>query len=225
MPRGSSIAIARAAHHDRASRSHADVIERVRHFLGVLTVTALPPGLLFWLVIHPWAHRWRKLGPIRTYLIVVPPVVAFGVVLFQLRDWILGADLGTHWSLISTALCLYGVTTWLELQYWRQLSIPTLIGVPELSRAEHFTGKLLKDGAYRMVRHPRYLSAGISIVANALIINSLGVYALILFLFPAGFVMLMFEERELVNRFGEEYRQYQREVPQVLPRVHRAKRD
>ncbi len=201
------------------------MFERVRYFLGVLTVTALPPGLLFWLVIHPWARGWRKLGPIPTYLIVLPPVVVFGVVLFRLRDWLLGADLGTHWSLIAIALCLCGVSTWLELQYWRQLSIPTVIGVPELSRASDRKGTLLKDGAYRVVRHPRYLSAGISIVANALIINSLGVYALILFLFPVGVVMLLFEERELVNRFGEEYRQYQREVPQFFPRVHRAKRN
>jgi protein-S-isoprenylcysteine O-methyltransferase Ste14 len=68
------------------------------------------------------------------------------------------------------------------------------------------------------VRHPRYLSAGIGVVANALVINYAGMYALILLLFPAGFVMLVFEERELVDRFGEEYRQYQRDVPQIIPR-------
>ena len=199
------------------------MIDRVRYFLGVLNLIVLPPGLLFWLVIHQWARGWRRLGPIRTYAIVLPPVVAFGAVLFRARGQLLGADLGLNGSLISIALVLYGVTTWLELQYWRQLSIPTLIGIPELSRAEQRKGKLLKDGVYRAVRHPRFLSAGIGIVANALIINYAGMYGLILLLFPAGFVMLMFEERELVDRFGEEYRQYQREVPQVLPRIHKAK--
>ena len=199
------------------------MIDRARYVLGVVNVIVLPPGLLFWLVIHPWARGWRRLGPIRTYLIVLPPVVAFGAVLFRVRGQLLGADLGMNWILISIALVLYGVTTWLERQYWRQLSIPTLIGIPELSRAEHRKSKLLKDGVYRAVRHPRYLSAGIGIVANALIINYSGMYILILLLFPAGFVMLMFEERELVNRFGEEYRQYQREVPQVLPRWHKSK--
>jgi protein-S-isoprenylcysteine O-methyltransferase Ste14 len=144
-------------------------------------------------------------------------------VLFRGRGRLLGADLGINWSLISIALVLYGVMTWLELQYWRQLSIPTLIGIPELSRAEHRKGKLLKDGVYGAVRHPRYLSAGIGIVANALIINYVGIYVLILAMFPAGFVVLMFEERELVNRFGEEYRQYQREVPQIIPRFRKAK--
>jgi protein-S-isoprenylcysteine O-methyltransferase Ste14 len=58
--------------------------------------------------------------------------------------------------------------------------------------AEHRKGKLLTDGVYRAVRHPRYLSAGIGIVANALIINYRGMYVLILLLLPAGFVMLMF---------------------------------
>ena len=196
---------------------------RIRYLLGVLNVIVLPPGLLFWLVIHPWAAGWRRLGPVRTYLIVVPPLVAFGAALFRVRGRLLGADLGMHWSLISIALVLYGVTTWLELQYWKQLSIPTVIGIPELSLAGHRKGKLLKDGVYRAVRHPRYLSAGIGVVANALVIDHVGVYVLILLVFPAGFVMLMFEERELVIRFGEEYRQYQREVPQILPRLHKTK--
>jgi protein-S-isoprenylcysteine O-methyltransferase Ste14 len=199
------------------------VIDRVRYVVGVLNVIVLPPGLLFWLVIHPWARAWSRLGPMRTYLIVLPPVVAVGAVLFRVRGCLLGADLGVNWSLIAIALVLYGMTTWLELQYWRQLSIPTLIGIPELSRAESRKGRLLKDGVYRAVRHPRYLSAGIGVVANALIINYVGMYVLILVLFPAGFVMLMFEERELVNRFGEEYRQYQREVPQLLPRWRKSK--
>jgi len=181
----------------------------------------LPPGLLFWFVIHPWARWWRRLGPIRTYLIVLPVVVAFGALLFRVRERLLGADLGMNWSLISIAVVLYGVMTWLELQYWRYLSIATLIGIPELSRNEHRKGKLLQDGVYRVVRHPRYLSAGIGVIAIALVINFVGIYVLILLLFPAGYVMVVLEERELLNRFGEEYRQYQRAVPRILPRLHR----
>jgi protein-S-isoprenylcysteine O-methyltransferase Ste14 len=192
----------------------------VRYFFGVLNVIVLPPGLLFWFLIHPWAHAWRRLGPIRTYSIVLPAVIAVGVVLFRARARLLGADLGLSWSLIAIALALYGLTVF-ELQYWRQLSISTLIGIPELSTAEDRRGRLLTEGAYRTVRHPRYLSAGIGVVGNALIINYAGMYILVPLLFSAGFVMLMLEERELVSRFGEQYRQYQREVPQLIPRLRK----
>lgn len=199
------------------------MIDRIRYFLGVLNLIVLPPGLLFWFIIHPWARRWRTLGPIRTYLIVVPVPVAFGALLFRFREPLLGANLGTNRSLAAIALVLYGVTTWLEFQYWRHLSIATLVGIPELSSTGQRKGRLLQDGIYRVVRHPRYLSAGVGIIANALFINYAGLYILILLLVPPGLVMTVFEERELVDRFGEEYRKYQREVPQFIPRWRRRK--
>ena len=97
-----------------------------------------------------------------------------------------------------------------------------MTGVRELS-PDQKKGKLLREGVYRVVRHPRYLSAGLGVIANSLFIDYMGVYLMILLLYPVGFVMLEFEERELIDRFGEEYRQYRREVPRILPRWRRAK--
>ena len=183
------------------------MIDRVRYFLGILNLIVLPPGLLFWFVIHPWARWWRRLGPIRTYIIVVPMSVALGVWLFRFRSQLLGSDFGTNRNLVAIALFLYGVMTWLEFQYWKHLSIPTAVGIPELSPAGQQKGRLLQDGIYRLVRHPRYLSAGIGIIANALFINYAGLYILILVLVPLGYLMVVFEEQELIDRFGEEYRE------------------
>ncbi|SRR5881296_820176 len=194
------------------------MIYRVRYFLGILNIIVLPPGLLFWFVIHPWARWWRRLGPIRTYLTVVPVSVALGALLFRFRGLLLGSDFGTNWSLVAIALLLYGVMTWLEFQYWRHLSIATVVGIPELSPAGQRKGRLLQDGIYRVVRHPRYLSAGAGIIANALFVNYAGLYILILLLVPLGYLMIVFEEQELIDRFGEEYRKYQQEVPRFIPR-------
>jgi len=199
------------------------MIDRIRYVLAVLCIITLPPGVLFWFLIHPWARWWRRLGPLGTYLIVVPVVVALGVLLFRIRGRFLGADLGMRWSLTTIGAVLYGVSTWIALQHWRHLSIATMIGIPELSPAEQRKGKLLKDGIYRVVRHPRYLSAGLAVIAVALFVDYVGVYLLILVLFPLGYPMLVFEERDLVDRFGEEYRQYQREVPRILPRFRRVR--
>jgi protein-S-isoprenylcysteine O-methyltransferase Ste14 len=194
-------------------------MERVRYLLGVAILIVVPLGLLYWLIIHPWARWWRLWGPIRTCLVVFPVLAAFGVLVFQLRSQLLGANLGTNWSLIGIACVLYCLTTWFELQYWKQVSISTLIGIPELS--QHRTDRLLREGIYGAVRHPRYLSAGIGMLANALVVNYLGLYVLLMAIVAPGYLMLVLEERELLDRFGDAYREYQRDVPRLIPRLRR----
>ena len=123
-------------------------------------------------------------------------------------------------------MVFYGASAYLELKYWKHLSIATAAGVQELLPTQHPKNKLLRDGIYRVVRHPRYLSAGIGVLGNALVINYAGMYILVLLLFPMGYAFVLLpEERELIDRFGDEYLQYQREVPRLLPRLRRAKRE
>jgi protein-S-isoprenylcysteine O-methyltransferase Ste14 len=195
-------------------------MDRFRYILGTATIITIPSGILFWFLIHPFARRWRAIGAGRTYLVVVSASVTLGWLVFRTRQLLLGADLGTNWALIGIACLLLAAMVPLELQYWKQLSIRTLVGIPEVSRVEQ-PQSLLCDGAYRIVRHPRYLSAGLGIIANVLIANYTGVYLLVLVTFPLGYGMLLLEERELVGRFGEAYRSYQREVPRLIPKLRR----
>ena len=194
-------------------------MDSVRYILGVVCVIVIPSGMLFWFLIHPLARQWRTLGPARTYLIVLPVVIALGAVVFKFRVLLLGEDLGTNWILIGIAGISYAITMWFEFQYWRHLNIATLIGVTELSRTGNETGKLLREGIYARLRHPRYASAGLGMIGNVLLINYLGLYILFLLVIPLGLWLLALEERELVDRFGDAYRQYQREVPQLIPRL------
>ncbi len=197
------------------------MIAQIRYALGVLLVVIAPAGLLFWFVIHPWARQWRTLGPGKAYAIILPPIAALGALLFHYRQLLLGADLGVNVPLFAVAIALYVLSTWLEFKNWSSLNIRALVGMQELTRADGAPGHLLTRGAYHSVRHPRYLSAGIGVIANALFINYLGMYVIILVVFPIGMVMLAYEERELIERFGEEYRQYQRDVPQLVPSFSR----
>ena len=194
-------------------------MDRIRYYLGVVILILVPLGLLYWLIIHGCARWWRRWGPIRSYFIVLPVLAGLGVLLFQGRGQLLSVNFGTNWSLIGIALVLSCPMTSLELRYWRQLSISTLVGIPELSQQRK--GRLLREGIYGVVRHPRYLSAGIGLIANALIVNYLGVYILLIAVVPPGYLMLVLEERELLGRFGDAYREYQRNVPRLIPRPRR----
>jgi protein-S-isoprenylcysteine O-methyltransferase Ste14 len=192
-------------------------MDQFRHLLGVVIAIAVPLGLLYWLAIHLWARRWRRLGPVRTYLTVVPVLAVLGNLLFCVRGQLLGPDLGTNWGLVGIALGLCCPMAWLELQYWKRMSISTLVGIPEVSQQRK--GRLLRDGIYGVIRHPRYLSAGIGLIASVLIVNHIGLYMLVLLTIPPGCLLLVLEERELTDRFGDAYREYQREVPRLIPRL------
>ena len=48
----------------------------------------------------------------------------------NVRFGLLGANLGTNWILIAIAIVCSGVMMWIEPQYWKHVSIATLLGVP-----------------------------------------------------------------------------------------------
>lgn len=82
-------------------------------------------------------------------------------------------------------------------------------------RDEH---EFVRDGPFRWVRHPAYLSMILELVAGGLILNAfwaLGVAGLIFI--PTLAWRLKLEEAALVEKFGEAYLQYRRHTPALLP--------
>lgn len=79
--------------------------------------------------------------------------------------------------------------------------------------------KLVKTGIYAKVRHPIYLSCLILSMGFTLIAGNLyGLLFFILFL-VALVTRIKKEERELIARFGEEYKQYSKETPLLIPKM------
>ena len=91
------------------------------------------------------------------------------------------------------------------------------MGVPELSCSDGGQ-TLLREGIYRVVRYPVCLTAAIAGISFALVVNYVGVYILFVSALPVLYIITILEERELIARFGEEYRRYQREIPRLIPR-------
>jgi protein-S-isoprenylcysteine O-methyltransferase Ste14 len=192
-------------------------VDRFRYYFAVLNLIVLPSGLLFWFLIHSWAPQWRRLGALGTYLIVLTLVGGLGTLLYKFREPLIAADLGTHWPLVVAALAFYVASVPLERGYWKQLKFSTLVGLPEVSRAHEAKGRLIREGIYGVIRHPRYASAGLGVIGNFLLANYAGSYVLAVLLVPLGYAMIKLEERELASRFGKEYFDYEREVPRLIP--------
>lgn len=80
--------------------------------------------------------------------------------------------------------------------------------------------QFVRDGIYRHVRHPAYLSFVLEHVAVPLAGNAWWSLALAVFVYvPLLLWRWREEERELCAKFGESYRAYQREVGALFPRV------
>lgn len=80
--------------------------------------------------------------------------------------------------------------------------------------------KLVVSGLYRYVRNPMISGVFFMILGEGLLLLSkphLG-WALLFFVINAIYIPLV-EEPQLLHRFGEDYREYCRQVPRLIPRL------
>ena len=85
------------------------------------------------------------------------------------------------------------------------------------SESDTSTSRLVVDGLHRYVRHPLYTTSLIALwPVSPMTVNRLAFLIGVTLYFYVG---SLFEERKLVAEFGEAYREYQRQVPRLLPRI------
>jgi protein-S-isoprenylcysteine O-methyltransferase Ste14 len=192
-------------------------MDETRYFLAVLFVVTVPPAVLFWFFIHPFARFWRKLGPWPTYLTVGLVFLILMYVFYLFRGGLTGRDLGTDGLLIGAGCALYVVSAWLSLRIRRHLDSRTFVGLPEVSGGGEGDA-LIQDGMYGVVRHPRYLAVIVGTAGFAMVVNYLGVYLVWLGSVLGLLLLIPLEERELVDRFGSVYQEYRSRVPALIPR-------
>ncbi len=188
----------------------------VRYILGVLLVVTVPPAVFVWFAIHPFVRFWRRLGPGRTYAILAVPWIASMWLLFRARRVLLATDFGTRWPLVAAGVVLFAGVVTLGLSRRRHLTTRILSGIPELREGD--PGRLLTEGIYAKIRHPRYMEVMLGVLAYALVANYLGGYAVVVVTAVAMVPLVVLEERELRDRFGSAYDEYSRRVPRFIPR-------
>ncbi len=192
-------------------------MDAARYVTALILVVIFPAAMSMWLLIHPLAGFWRRRGPIVTYLAVGAFATLIASGLFCWRAVLLRVEFGFSWGLTAGAMICMAVAILLERQYRRHLSVATLLGLAEVS--EKRPSELITRGIYARIRHPRYVGILFEASAFALFANYLALYALVVATVPLLYLIVFLEERELRDRFGEEYECYMRRVPRFLPRL------
>lgn len=186
-----------------------------RYGIAVLMLIAVPPAILLWYAIHPFARFWRRFGALGTYAILLLPVTAVVYVAWAARRWLLAVDLGTQPWLAALGFAAGVAGAAIALRRRKQLTQRVLMGVPELSSTDR--GTLLTEGIYARVRNPRYIEFLAFLLGYVAVANYVGTWVLFLAVVPATHVLVLLEERELRDRFGAEYEEYCRQVPRWIP--------
>ena len=98
-------------------------------------------------------------------------------------------------------------------QVWRYVTRRETAG-----NIEGLTEKeLVRNGVYGIVRHPMYLAGMVIFTFSPIItVNGLTVTVLADFYFLFG---VFIEERRFLRSFGDEYREYMRQVPRLIPKM------
>ena len=191
-------------------------MDNVRFTVALLAIVVYPSMLVFWFLVHPFVRYWRKVGPALTYTVTLTTLTVIGAGMYSFRNAILAIEYGTGGLLIALSVVTLVIGLTIEVSCRRQLSIGTLVGLPELA-SDGSTSRLLQEGIYGRVRHPRYLGAGFGVIAVALFANYLATYIVAAAYGPLIYLVTVLEETELVDRLGDEYRRYQRRIPRFVP--------
>lgn len=120
-----------------------------------------------------------------------------------------------RWLMVVGQLLAVGglVATLMQTDVWH------FVGLAQLVRDDptEEPSSLQVDGFYRWVRHPLYTFSLLLIwLTPAMTVNLLTTYSLFTLYFYIGSIH---EEHRLRAKFGDAYRQYQQEVPRLIPRI------
>jgi protein-S-isoprenylcysteine O-methyltransferase Ste14 len=192
-------------------------VDNIRYYLALFVVMIFPVAFSFWFSIHPFIRYWRKLGAGRTYAIHFTAMGVIAAGLFVVRRKLLSVEFGANPILIGFAFLIFVSAFAVALRLKKEIGWKVLLGLPEVVPHRYNT-RLVTTGLYSHVRHPRYVEALSGALACALFTNYLAVYVIFV-LFLVGFPLIIrLEEKELGERFGEEYEEYCRRVPRFVPR-------
>ena len=187
------------------------------HIVGWLACVVYSTIPLFWLMIHPFANRWRarRRSP---YRVLLPVWIAMWAAMAMItRPWRKVVLYTTPWAWVP-AVFLFILGLYIYTRSGKDFNAKQLGGLPEVrggNREQH----LVIDGIRARIRHPVYLAHLCEMLAWTVGTGLVVCWGLTALTIITGAVMIRMEDAELEQRFGNAYRVYRNSVPAVIPRI------
>lgn len=141
--------------------------------------------------------------------------------------FIIGFGIVIEYFIVKRAINYYVTTLGLFLYVLaligRNLSVRTLGKYHSIHIEIRENHPLIKEGIYKYVRHPYYVSVMLEIISISFIPNTyyMLVFSLLSYI-PVMMVKLYYEEKSMIEKFGDQYLAYKRNTGYFLPKLRRS---
>ena len=187
------------------------------HRIGWLACVIYATIPSFCLIIHSRVEYWRSRqnSPYRLLITLwIGMWAALGTITAPWRNVVFYKAV---WTWVSAAV-LFAAGLWIYQRSRASFSPAQLGGFPELIPG-HREQRLVTSGIRARVRHPVYLGHLCGMLAWSIGTGLAVCYGLTVFALVTGAIMIRLEDKELEQRFGDQYRQYRKTTPAMWPRV------
>ena len=119
---------------------------------------------------------------------------------------------------INYAITLLGLIVYFLSFFLRKWAIKTLGEFHSINIEIKECHQIIKEGPYKYLRHPYYLSVMLELLGFPLIPNAYFSFCCSVFVYiPLVLVRLYLEEKAMIKKFGNEYFKYKKETKGLLP--------
>lgn len=190
-------------------------------FVALITIIIWPIVPLFWIPVHGLSRIFKRLG-ILTYVMPLITWLPLAYLIYSQRFFLLQFKTAFPTTLNITGIIFLAAGTLLHIWTGKLLGLWGLVGLPEIS--SKIKSKLVADGPFSLVRHPTYLAHTVMFFGIFLITETaaVGIVTLLDFVLVNA-IIIPLEDRELLKRFGEDYKKYKERVPGFFPLLIRRK--
>ena len=190
-------------------------------FVALITIIIWPIVPLFWIPVHGLSRIFKRLGML-TYVMPLITWLPLAYLIYSQRFFLLQFKTAFPTTLNITGIIFLAAGTLLHIWTGKLLGLWGLVGLPEIS--SKIKSKLVADGPFSLVRHPTYLAHTVMFFGIFLITETaaVGIVTLLDFVL-VNVIIIPLEDRELLKRFGEDYKKYKEKVPAFFPLLMRHK--
>jgi protein-S-isoprenylcysteine O-methyltransferase Ste14 len=183
--------------------------------LALATLVLWPIIPLFWILVHCATPFFRRIGRL-TYIVFIAAWLPLAYLICSQRGFLLHYTILFPHLVNIVGIFLLSLGTSLHVWTGKLLTFEGLVGLPEIS--ERITGTLVTKGPFSVVRHPTYLAhtlmfSGVFLMTGVVAVGIIAVLDCV----AVNIFIIPLEERELSERFGEDYKEYKRGVPRFFP--------